>query len=161
MKEENQPENLIIPEQKMLSQSLPQNVDAPKEVEKINSFLRPESVQEADREKLEFNNIPIIPKSVVASLRTFLQNNPTVLHKFLLKRISETLKREKNEQQETKLFYLGDKKTLASLHREDYGHVLRESLKHFVSVEEYEFAEKCKEVLTSYTIEELIHSTKE
>jgi AAA+ ATPase superfamily predicted ATPase len=155
MNEENQPEKIILPEQNQtnpLPSPAAQEADPSVEVQ----FLRPQSVREADQENTPQNNIPVVPKSILRSLRVFLKDNPDVLHKFLFKKISDALKKN---QYEAKLFYLGNRKTLASLRFEDFGSVLEESMKHFIHLEDYEMAAKCKEVLTGYYIEKVIHST--
>ena len=160
MNEENQPEKIVLPEQNQSSLSRLPSVDGADRGKKL-SFLRPQSVREVDQENLEqvdvdSAHIPVVPKSIVPSLRVFLQSHPIVLYKFLYRKIAESIRKESKE---TKLFYLGDKSILASLHFEDYGHVLNEAMKYFVGAEEYEMAGKCKEVLTGYYIEKVIHST--
>jgi hypothetical protein len=111
----------------------------------------------ADPESLESNKVLMIPKRMVSSLRKFLHENPDVLYRFLLRKISEGITQQL---QEVKLFYLGSTETLATIRYDDYDRVLDDAMKHFVTTEQYELADQCKTAITTYSIEKLINSSK-
>lgn len=79
------------------------------------------------------------------------------MHKFLLNKISTAIEKDITE---AKLFYLGNLDTLATIKYNDYDKVLNDAMAFFIKTEQYELAEKCKQSITTHTIEKLIKSVK-
>jgi hypothetical protein len=108
---------------------------------------------------LDMNNIkiPTLLKVDAQVLETILQDNETLIWKYMLKQIKAAVLVDAP----TAILFLIESEsselndTLAVVHREQFEVKLNEIISHFIKIEEYERIPKCKELLDKHKINDL------
>lgn len=99
----------------------------------------------------------VIPKKAVPVLRQFFNENPSLMYRFLMKRIVKGLQ---CPAQHIVLYYLGDEQIEVVMRFDQYPIILQNAQKHFIKNEEYELAEQCKLLLIRYNVELVIQESR-
>lgn len=135
--------------------------------QKIEVMIPQESITEPIEEKEEEvveNNIPVIPGAErklpmksPESVKKFIENNPSIVSDYFLKRLKVAIK---NDLPEIVLFRLGESKLLAKIEYKNYEEQLKKLIEFYIKSEQYEKVVTCNKLLERHFINRVIGESK-
>lgn len=105
------------------------------------------------------DNILVLPLKSPHILNKFVEENRSLVYKYILKMLSKAIKKK---MEKIDLFRLGDTPFIAKIEKQNYVNTLNDLLSHFASssVEEYELANRCKKLIQKHQNNLLLEETK-
>ena len=103
-------------------------------------------------------NVPVLPPVAPKILTQFIEKNPSLIYRYMLKKLHKAVK---NDVDEIALFYLPTFGKTAMLHREFFQETLQKMITHFLQSQEYELIPQCKILLSKLAVNDVIRRSKQ
>ena len=97
--------------------------------------------------------MPVAPTNSLESLHRFLNENKDLLHRFVIKEMNIAIVGNLSS---IDLFRVGQTPIIARIDSKDYDMVLSDAQQYFIDTQQYEFAQKCKELRDQNKINQFI-----
>lgn len=105
----------------------------------------------------EYDNIPILPNTSHAKLMAFIEQEKTMVYRYIYRQLRDAIR---NERDEAPLFRLGES-ALVFIKKEDYQKFLLELTTHFIAAEEYEMVPQCQKLNNELIVNRVIDETRQ
>jgi hypothetical protein len=157
--------HLLKAVQMTLNEMVGNEPDRPKK--KIETVTIPEPIMEPVEQKEESvveNNVPVIPGAdrklpmkSPESVKKFIEENPSLVSDYFLKRLKVAIK---NDLSEIILFRLGESKLIAKIEYKNYEEQLKKLIEFYIKSEQYEKVVACNKLLERHFINRVIGESK-
>lgn len=89
------------------------------------------------------------------SFQTFLNANSDLMYRYTVKQIAYAIKKNLSQ---INLYRLGNTRYIATIRRHQYMKNVEFALKYFITMEDYEWAAKCRDLQKHIVVNDLIYS---
>ena len=102
-----------------------------------------------EKEESLNNDVPTLPMSSPTLIQKFITENRGVVYVYLLKMLKKAIRKDWPK---VDLFRLGDTPFIAKIERKDYTSTLTDLMNYFTSIEDYEKATQCRDLINASII---------